>query len=323
LPKLKSTLAELSQLKVIEKVDKPHNWVSNLVIVEKNDKTLRLCLDPQSLNSALISEPFLIPTIEEIKAGKFFSVVDLKNGFWHVALDDDSSHLCTFSSPFGCYRFLRLPFGIKIAPELFQKINSQIFSDIDGVTVYFDDILIAAETEEQHDQIMEEVLNRARQNSVKFNKDKVQYKQNEVSFLGLRFSSKGVQIDENNIKAVCQLSNHTCKKELQSLLGLFNYFREFTPNMSNLTGPLRELLQKETKWCWMPVHSDCVNKLKEAVTLAPVLATFDCNKKLKYTLMLVRMGWVAVYCKKVGQFPLHHVVSVILNSSMLKLKKNC
>lgn len=132
------------------------------------------------------SRTFLIPTLEEIKlklSGKsYFSVLDLKDGFWHVKLDQESSHYCTFSSPFGCYRFLRLPFGIKVAPELFQKINSEVFGDIDGTTVYFDDLLICASSEREHDDILSKVLNRAREKGVKFNPHKIQYKLKQVNF---------------------------------------------------------------------------------------------------------------------------------------------
>jgi len=285
LPKLKSTLLNLERLGVIKKVEQPRNWVSNLVIVEKSDKSLRICLDPQPLNAALLNEPFLIPTLEEIKSKlankKIFSVLDLKDGFYHVKLDDESSHLCTFSSPFGCYRFLRLPFGVKVAPEIFQKQNTEIFSDIEGVTVYFDDLLIAADSIEQHDSILREVFKRAKQHCVKFNPRKFQYKLSKVNFLGHTFTSEGVELDKNHVNSVVDLPNPSNKKELQSMLGLFNYFREFIPNMSTIVSPLRELLKKSSKWMWLPTHSESVNKLKKAVTSAPVLATFDPKKLIE------------------------------------------
>lgn len=76
------------------------------------------------------------------------------------------------------------------------------------------------------------------------------------------FSAEGVQLDQNHVKAVLEQPNPSSRKELQSMLGLFNYFREFIPNMSSITGPLRELLKKSTKWEWLPIHSECVQKLK-------------------------------------------------------------
>lgn len=108
-----------------------------------------------------------MPELTEKLANKsYFTVLDLKDVFWHVKLDDKSNKLCTFSTPFGCYKFHRLPFGLNMAPEYFQKINFENFGDIVGVTVYFNDLLIAFDSE-GHNKI---VINRARQLGVKFNK---------------------------------------------------------------------------------------------------------------------------------------------------------
>ena len=110
---------------VLVKVDQPTDWVNNLVIVEKKNGSLRLCLDPRDLNKAIKREHYKIPTMPEIAsefAGKtVFSTLDLKDGYWQVKLDEDSSLLCTFNTPFGRYRFTRMPFGIKSASEVFQK----------------------------------------------------------------------------------------------------------------------------------------------------------------------------------------------------------
>lgn len=106
-------------------MDRPTPWVNSLVIVEKRDGSLRLCLDPRDLNKAIRLEHQRIPTAEDItsrlRGKKVFSIVDEKDGFWQVRLDDERSHLCTFSTPYGRYRFKRMPFGISSAPEVFPK----------------------------------------------------------------------------------------------------------------------------------------------------------------------------------------------------------
>lgn len=122
--RLRSTLEELSKRNIITKVDEPTDFVSNLVIVEKKDGSLRLCLDPRELNKSLKEENHPLPTFDvlfsKLNGKKYFTVIDLKDGFWKVRLNERTSKLCTFSTPFGCYRFLVLPFGVKIAPEVFQ-----------------------------------------------------------------------------------------------------------------------------------------------------------------------------------------------------------
>lgn len=100
-------------------------------------------MNPKELNTFIKREYTLIPTVEEICASlqgkKFFPVLDLKDGFYQVELDKESTKLCTVSTPFGYYSFKRLPFGISIALEFFQKVNLKNFGDIDGVKIYFDD----------------------------------------------------------------------------------------------------------------------------------------------------------------------------------------
>ena len=139
-----------------------------------------VCLDLKDLNKAVKREHYRIPTSEDMASrlsGKcVFSILDKKDGFWKMKLDDESSLLCTFNTPFGRYRFHRCPFGICSAPEIFQKKNDQLFGDIDGVEVFFDDLIIAAKDIADHDRILEQVLQRARKNNVKFNINKFQFR---------------------------------------------------------------------------------------------------------------------------------------------------
>ena len=174
--KLKETLDRLEKNGVIARVDRPTDWVNSLVIAEKKDGNLRLCLDPRDLNKVINCEHYKIPTAEEIAsklAGKsVFSILDEKDEFWQIPLDEESSFLCTFNSSFGRYRFLRCPFVIRSAPEGFQKRNDQLFGDIEGVHVVFDDA--------EHDSILTLVLDRARARNVKFKPAKFQFRVPEV-----------------------------------------------------------------------------------------------------------------------------------------------
>lgn len=162
--KLKMKLNELVKQGIIEPASDSCVWVNHLVIAEKKDKekSLRLCLDPQELNKAIVDEHSYIHNFEEIASKlhnmNYFSVLDLKDGYWHVKLSERSKNYCAFATPFGIYRFTRLPFGIKTAPSVFQKMNNEIFGDIEGVMIYFDDIMIYAQTKKEHDNILKRVL---------------------------------------------------------------------------------------------------------------------------------------------------------------------
>ena len=89
-----------------------------------------------------------------------------------LSLDEASSKLCTFSTPFGRYSYMRLSFGISSAPEVFQRKNYELFGDIPNVHIVFDDIILAAADDDEHDTALRELLEHAR--NVRFNRAKIQ-----------------------------------------------------------------------------------------------------------------------------------------------------
>ena len=173
LDRLKKCLDTNLKCGILKKVDQPTDWVHNLVIVEKKNGSLHLCLDPRDLNKAVKPEHFKIPTAQEISshlAGKkVFTALNLKDDYWQIELDEPSSMLCTFNTPFSRFRFTRMPFGLNSASEVFQKKSKEAFSGINDVHIMADDIIIAAATVEEHNAILRRVLERARERKIKFN----------------------------------------------------------------------------------------------------------------------------------------------------------
>ncbi|XP_008486716.1 uncharacterized protein K02A2.6-like, partial [Diaphorina citri] len=247
----------------------------------KPSKELRVCLDPIDLNSNIEREYYLIPTLEQIKyklAGKqIFSVIDLKDGFHQIPLSKKSSELCTFSTPFGYFKYLRLPFGLVSSPEVFMKINTKYFGDIEDVMIYFDDILVASADKESHMKTLDKLFSRAQELNVKFNLGKLQLMKNEIKFLGHIFNKQGCQPDRERISSVLNLKPPNNIKELQSVLGMFNYLRDFIPNMAEITSPLRNLLRKSTEWHWANEQQVAFQKLKDIVSKPPILRNFNPN----------------------------------------------
>ena len=116
------------------------------VIVEKSNGKTRLCIDPKDLNKVMKREHFQIATKEDIlsrlSGAKFSSKLDATAGFRQIKLDRKSSLLTTFNTPFGRYRYSRLPTGICSAPEVFHKTVHQFMEHLEGVSVYLDDIIV-------------------------------------------------------------------------------------------------------------------------------------------------------------------------------------
>lgn len=284
--KLNAKLHELIKNKVIEKANGYSEWVNHLVTPEKKDdkKSLRLCLDPSELNRNICDEHAYIPTFDDVTSKlngmKYFSVLDLKDGFWHVKLSERSRKLCTFATPFGNYRFLRLPFGIKTAPSIFQRMNVDNFGDIENIIIYFDDILVFGRTKQEHDEALKKVLERAKQKNVKFNVNKAQISSEQVKYLGNIISHNQIKPDPDRLLAIREMGSPTNKKDLQTFLGVINIMRSFIPNLSDKTEKLRELLQKNIIFKWTEDHDKTMADIKESILNANILVPFDITKEL-------------------------------------------
>ncbi|GFS50338.1 hypothetical protein TNCV_1638371 [Trichonephila clavipes] len=253
-PKLKSTLDRLEKEGMVSKVNKPTDWVQSLVIVEKPNGNLRLCLDPRDLNKVIKRENYQIPCTDDIisslEGKKIFSVVDLKNGFWHIPLDEVSSEICTFNTPFGRYKSNKMPFGIVFAPKVFLKKNQKLLGDIEGVEIYFDDIIVTECDEDSHDAIMSRVLERAKLLNIKFNPDKLQYRVSEVKYAGQIISKSGIKPDPDHIKAIVEMPTPKSKTEVRRLLDMMNFLSKSIPNVSKITAPLREIIHENEEFNW-------------------------------------------------------------------------
>jgi len=146
--RVKKELDLLCKQGIIEPVIAPTPWVSALVVMNKPNGDLRICIDPNHLNSVLKRSIYMMPTIDDVlprlKNAKIFSTADAKNGFNHLSLDDESASLgpTTFEIPFGCYRWRRLCFGISPAPEIFQAKMHKVLEGLNGVACIADDFLI-------------------------------------------------------------------------------------------------------------------------------------------------------------------------------------
>ena len=196
----------MERLNVIEKVQEATEWVNSMVVITKPNGKLRICIDPRDLNKVIKREYYPMRMIEEIAArmpnAKFFSVLDASSGYWQVQLDPESAELCTFNTPFGRYKFKHLPFGLSSAPDVFQKVMSEMFESIEGVEVVVDDILVWGESEEEHDARLIQVLEKARVRNLKLNEAKCHIKQQEVSYIGHILNKQGLKPDPKKTEAI-------------------------------------------------------------------------------------------------------------------------
>ncbi|KAL1277849.1 hypothetical protein QQF64_024522 [Cirrhinus molitorella] len=274
-------LQRMEEMGVIAKQAEPTEWVNSMVTVVTANK-IRICMDPKDLNKAIRREHYPVLTVEEVVSrmpnAKYFSVLDANQGFWQIKLDQDSSKLCTINTPIGRYRFLRLPFGISSASEVFQRSIAQMIEGLEGVVNIIDDLLVWGDTIEEHDQRLLKLLKRARENNLKLNRNKCKIRMREIKYIGHILSANGLKPDEEKIKAVTQLPAPESKQELHRFLGMVKYLAKFIPNLSEISAPLRKLLEKDTAWHWEDAHDKSVEKLKQMITQSPTLKFYDVSK---------------------------------------------
>ena len=289
--KVKEELNRMEREQIIVRETEPTDWVSSLVTVLKPGGAVRVCLDPRDLNRAIKRQHYPLKTVEEVMANmpgvKYFSKLDATSSFWQIALDDESSKLCTFNTPFGRYRYLRLPYGVHSAPEVMQCAMTKMVEGIEGVEVIIDDILVSGTTVEEHDSRLTKVLQKAQQYNLKLNKNKCLFRQTEVPYVGHLLTDQGVKPDRNKVKAVEQMSPPTNKQELMTFLGFIQYLAKFLPNLSQKSEKLRSLLKKDVCFEWDPDKQASFEELKNLVTKAPVLRYFDVQKQVTLTLVLL------------------------------------
>ena len=248
------------------------------------------CLDPLKLNKAVLRNHYPIPTVEQIaprlSKAKVFSTVDAKDRFLQVVLDEPSSYLTTFWTPYGRYRWLRMPFGIKSAPEEFQRRIDECLGGLENIQAIHDDVIIfgTGDSEEEalasHDKAFRALLDRCRERGLKLNKKKIKFKQDSVAYMGNIFGKHGLSPDPVKVQAVRNMPRPTDIQGVQRLIGVVTYLSKFMPQLSSICEPLRRLTDNTAVFDWLPQHEEALTTIKKLITQAPLLHHYDVDKEV-------------------------------------------
>ena len=206
---------------------------------------------------------------------KFFTKLDASNANWQIEVDEESSRLLTFNTPFCRFSFQRLPFGIHSASEICQAKISEILEGIEGALNSQDDIIIWGSDKAELAARTTKVLDSIRSSGLKLYKEKCKFEAQTTTFLGHKISAHGVEADPAKITAILSMPEPTSKKELQRFLGMITYLGKFIPNLSDLTAPQRSLLEKDAIYSFDKPQKDAINKLKEVITSNQILKFLD------------------------------------------------
>ncbi|XP_061127111.1 uncharacterized protein LOC133147011 [Syngnathus typhle] len=282
-------------------------YASPIVLARKKNGQLRMCVDYRTLNRRTIPDQYAVPRIDDaldcLSGSKWFSVLDLRSGYYQIPMADEDKEKTAFICPLGFFQFERMPQGITGAPATFQRLMEKTVGDMHmlEVIVYLDDLIVFGKTLEEHEQRLLKVINRLEEAGLKLSLDKCQFCRPQVNYVGHIVSEHGIATDPAKVESVTKWTQPTDLTSLQSFLGFCGYYRRFIKNFSIIVRPLTELCkgypptQKKTKSNpspdknyykkeepfgdrWDKSCSEAFQRIIHCLTSAPVLAFADPTK---------------------------------------------
>ena len=227
--RVKNELSRLEEIGVISKISTPTEWCSRMVVATKSSGDLRICIDPKALNENLEEVKFQLPIMDEIlpklTKARMFTKLDVKSAFWHCKLDEQSSLLTTFATPFGAYKWNRLPFGLCVSSEVFQRQLTESLDDLPGVLFAMDDIIVTGsgtsddDAIKDHNKNLAKLLDRCKMKDIVLNKDKLELCKPEITFLGHKITSNGLEADPDKVEAIVKMAPPHDVKGVQRMVG--------------------------------------------------------------------------------------------------------
>ena len=258
----KQEIDKMLKAGIMKPVHEATPWINSFVLVEGKDKLrglkLYICLDLTNLNKAIIREPYHFRTLEDI--AHLFAGILYNDSVW---LQEDILaprigwsflFLTTFNTEIGCFMYTVMPFGATVVGDVFQHKIDQCCGHIKDVIVIADDIMLVGRqhNHRNHDQALTTLLETARKCNIRLNYEKLQYKQEEVDIFGDTYTTNGCKPAHSKVRAINEMPAPTCKKQVQSFIGMINYLFKFSPRLSELAEPIRELCKEKVPFNLLP-----------------------------------------------------------------------
>ncbi|RYQ84276.1 hypothetical protein Ahy_B10g103413 isoform A [Arachis hypogaea] len=248
------------------------NWACQAFYVEKraeqNRGKKRLVIDYKPLNVFLQDDKFPLPKIsvitQRLSGAKIFSKFDLKAGFWQIGLHPEDRYKTAFCIPEAQYQWTVMPFGLKVAPSLFQKAMTKIFEPIlHSMLIYIDDILLFSKDSEAHKALLAQFTQIIKDQGIMLSSKKSSIARTKIEFLGMVFEDGFFQPGEHVAKELLNFSDENMTvKQVQQFLGIVNYIRDFIPDVTKYTSQLSKILKKKPP-PWGPEQTTTVKTVKK------------------------------------------------------------
>ena len=267
-------LKEMETLGVIRKSHSP--YASNVVIVRKKSGALRFCIDLRGIDRKTIPDRYSLPridsTLDVLSGAKWFSVLDLKSGYWQVPrAEEDKCKAAFMVGPLGFWECERMPFGLTNAPATFQRLMESCMGDLhlSVCLLYLDDMVIFSKMYEEHLVHLEAVFQKLKEAGLKLGLSKCQFLRKDMKYLGHIISGKGISVDPDKIASVKSWPVPTSVDQVQRFVGFMRFYRRFIIEFAKTAKPLHQLAQGE-----------CIIKQKARPRLSTLLLSGDQNSRM-------------------------------------------
>ena len=279
---IQEKIQELLDNGVIEKCASP--WAAPVVVVHKEGKEPRLCIDYRRLNSITRKNSYPLIRIDDILenlgASKIFTTLDAKSGYHQIPVRLEDQDKTAFTTQHGTYKWTGMPFGLCNAPSAYQSIMDTLFQDIlwNFVMNYIDDTVVHSRTFQEHLHHLREVFGRFRKVNLKLHIKKCFFGFDHVDLLGHHISAEGTWTKKDTIEKIQQFPTPTDVTKVRSFLGLSGWYRNFVQNYSIIAKPLNKLTKKTEEFLWTEDCEEAFQELKRKLIEPPILARPDFSK---------------------------------------------
>jgi len=273
----------------ISEYNSPLLLVPKKSLPNSEEKRWRLVVDYRQINKKLLADKFPLPRIEDILdqlgRAKYFSCLDLMSGFHQIELDERSRNITSFSTSTGAYRYTRLPFGLKIAPNSFQRMMTLAFSGLtpSQAFLYMDDLVVIGCSEKHMLKNLTDVFKLCRQHNLKLHPEKCTFFMKEVTYLGHKCTDKGILPDDSKYEVIKNYPKPVNADEARRFVAFCNYYRRFIKNFSEKSRHLTRLCKKNVPFEWTSECNDAFEYLKRELMKPTLLQYPDFSKQFCIT----------------------------------------
>ena len=266
LDKINQVLDRLENIGILSKTEY-NQWASPVVNVKKKSGEIRADFST-GLNTALEDFHYPLPSPKEVfiklNGSNFISKIDLSNAYLQIPVNSDIANLLSINTHRGLYRYERLAFGVKVAPAIFQQVMDTMLGGLDFAIAYLDDIIIASRNMEQHTDHIYQVFKRLQDYGFKVKENNCKFFLQRIKYLGNITDKDGRRPGPDRAPAIKDMPAPENTTQLQSFLGLANYYQSFIPKMHLLRAPLNPLLKKDKRWEWTTEYQAAFEEIKKS-----------------------------------------------------------